>query len=362
MTAPSRRCRIQRLIAIARRAADPADPLGIEIRERLLRSSDLTREGIELALTNHLETNPTEAEVDALLASLGRSDAPRCHVVIAANVCTSALRSIAVALSVSSSVLVRPSSRDPVLADILVRELAQDELFRGAGGAIDLESDVNAAPGDELHIYGSDATVQALRAAMPPGVVVRGHGTGFGVALIGEDAELRIAAEDLAADVIPFDQRGCLSPRIALVEGPSERAELLWEALDEALCSTSIPRGPLDEAALAELSMYRASIEAVGAFREGPWHAVGLDSTPRSLLLPPPLRIVHIAPATAESVGPLLAPWAPFIAALGASGETPLIRSVHAIAPNARRSPLGKMQLPPFDGPVDRRPDGAGNE
>ena len=113
-----RRGRVLRAVEVARRIADPADPLGIEARERLLEVSGLSREGIELALTEHLEVSPTREEIDALLrASEGRG-AARCHVVIAANVCTSALRAIAVGLATARSVVVRPSSRDPVHAEM----------------------------------------------------------------------------------------------------------------------------------------------------------------------------------------------------------------------------------------------------
>lgn len=389
-----RRPRIDRLLAIARRVADPADPLGIEARERLRDTSGLSPEGIELALTHHLETSPSETEIAALLGSLSAhpgahpathsaahtgghpsasgghpaahsatrlvapahvGEARRCHVVIAANVCTSALRSIAVALTASASVLVRASSRDPVLAEILTRELSRDHAFLNAGASIALEPAVTPEPGDELHIYGSDQTIEALRAAAPPGVVVRGHGTGFGIAVVGQSIDLTLAARALADDVVPFDQRGCLSPRIALVEGPTHRAFAFQDALHEALASSPIPRGPLDDATLAELAIYRSSMEAIGRWLEGPSHAVGLDSAPRSLLLPPIARVVHVVAVNAANIASLLAPWARFIAALGLSDEGPLSEAVRAVIPLARCSKLGQMQRPPLDGPVDRR-------
>lgn len=360
-----RRRRIKRLIHLARRVADPADALGIEARARLRGTSGLSREGIELALTRHLEANPSEDEIASLLRSTEPSieaSPPRCHVVIAANVCTSALRSIAVAVATSPTVLVRPSSRDPVLADILVRELAEDDAFSEAGGSIALTHGINAAPSDELHIYGSDETITALRAASPPGVVIRGHGTGFGVALIEEGADLPVAAAALASDVIPFDQRGCLSPRIALVGGAPGRAVALFNALDGELRCSKIPRGSFDEEARAELAMYRATVEALGTFREGPSHAVGLDPAPASLLLPPAARVVHVVPASAETALRLLAPWSTYIAAVGAFGEGSLLTALLALAPRARRSNLGEMQRPPLDGPVDRRSGPRGSD
>ena len=117
-----------------------------------------------------------------------------------------------------------------------------------------------------------------------------------------------------------------------------------------------LPRGPLAEDTLAEIAMYRTSMEAIGAWREGPWHAVGLDPSPRALILPPAARVVHVAPATAANVASLLDPLAAFIAAVGVSGEGgALARAVTARAPGARLSRLGVMQRPPLDGPVDLR-------
>jgi hypothetical protein len=330
----------------------------VEARARLAEVSGLSREGVELALTDHLETKPSREEIDTLLECAGGGGAARCHVVIAANVCTSALRAIAVGLAVAPSVVVRPSSRDPVLAELLARELGADAAFRAAGGSIEVARELRAEAGDELHVYGSDPTVEALRESANPGVVVRGHGTGLGVAVIGAAVEDRSAARAVARDVIPFDQRGCLSPRAVLVEGDAARAIAFGQALHEELLglSISIPRGELDAGALGELALYRASIEAVGHFWAGADHAVGVDPAPRALLLPPAARVVHIAPASSETAPGLLEPWARYITAVGADDDGPVVRAIRACAPNARVSRLGAMQRPPLDGPVDRRP------
>jgi hypothetical protein len=51
----------------------------------------------------------------------------------------------------------------------------------------------------------------------------------------------------------------------------------------------------------------------------------------------------------------LLGPWSRAITAIGAAGAGPLVDAVLALLPGARRSPLGVMQRPPLDGPVDLR-------
>lgn len=351
----SRLDRVTQVVALGRRLASAADRLGVEVRQALVATCDLSREGIELALSQHLETDPSSADLAALVASCGR--APRCHVALASNVCTASLRAIAIAVATAPSVVVRPSRRDPALASILARELDADANFRANQGSIELSSSLTPQPGDELHLYGSDASIAHLRSSIDDAVIVRAHGTGLGVAVIGPDADLTAAATALVSAVVPFDQRGCLSPRAALVEGDTRRALAFAEALDGALRREGerVPRGALDAAARAEIAMYRATIDAVGRAFEGPHHLVGLDLTPRSLPLPPAARVVHVAPTQGERAGPLIGPWARYITAVGELGGGALADVVLALAPWARRGPLGAMQRPPLDGPVDRR-------
>ena len=354
----ARRGRVLRVVAAGRRLADMDDPLGREAREALVASSGLSREGVALALGEHLEVEPGPEHLVALLA---RDLAPRCHVVLAANVCTAALRAVAVAVATAGRVMIRPSRRDPVLAEILARVLASDAGFAAAGGVIECVAEIAPAPGDEVHLYGSDETMAALSAYQPAGVVVRAHGTGLGLAVVGRDVDVDAAAEAIARDVVPFDQRGCLSPRAALVEGSAERAGAFAQALDRALATLGarVPRGPLDAAARAELAQYRAALQAVGAHWQGLDHAVGLDVQPRALVLPPAARVVHVVPAEAASAPALIATWARYVTSVGSDDGGDLTRATRALAPRARRAPLGAMQRPPLDGPVDLREAGA---
>jgi hypothetical protein len=351
--AAARRARVWCVVEAGRRIADAADPLGREARVRLEASSGLSPRGVALALGEHLEIDPAPAHLDALLA---RATAPRCHVVLSANVCTAALRAVALAVATSPRASIRPSRRDPVLTELLVQTLAADPAF---AGVVERVAEVAPAPGDELHLYGADETMAILRARAPAGVVVRAHGTGLGLAVVGAEVALDAAAAALARDVVPFDQRGCLSPRAALVEGGPARAEAFAEALDRALTAlgAAVPRGPLDAAARAELALYRAALQAVGLYREGPHHAIGLDLEPRALALPPAARVVHVVAADAATASALVAPWADHLTTVGSDDDGAVTRAVRALAPGARRARLGFMQRPPLDGPVDLRSD-----
>jgi hypothetical protein len=279
--------------------------------------------------------------------------------VLSANVPTGALRALALGVATSRETLVRPSRRDPVLAELLARALSADDAFvRAHGGSIALVEHAAPAPGDEMHVYGSDEAVRALERASPPGVVIRAHGSGIGIAVVGAAVDLARAASAIARDVVPFDQRGCLSPRMVLVEGDGERAEALGEALEQALSEAGarVPRGPLDAETEAEIALYCASMEAVGTFHVGLDCAVAVDPEPRVLHLPPPARVVHLARASCEDAQRLLARWAALVTSVGVDDDGPLACSVFSLVPWARRAQLGCMQRPPLDGPVDRRP------
>ncbi len=374
--------RVRAVVRAGARVADPTDPLGKDARARLPEATGLSPESVELALAEHMETRPSSDDLRALLAGAGAAE--RCHVILSANVCTAALRALAIACATAPHVLAKPSRRDPVVAELLARALAEDPAFAAAGGTITLVAHAAPTAGDELHVYGSDETIASVRATLPQGVTLRAHGAGFGVAILEEDTDVEAAAGALARDVVAFDQRGCLSPRVALVIGDGAlaelvvRAELVMRALAAELSvwNRRAPRGRLHADEAAELRRYVETAAALGAAIEGEGFAVGLDEAPSALLLPPPARAIHVVPAALADVGRLLAPWGPKIAAIGHSSgrrdgaETrggavpeegrapaapPALVAAIKIAPGARVSMLGAMQRPPLDGPVDLR-------
>jgi len=346
MTRPlaEKRADVWRLVEAARAVAK--DRAGLV--PDLVASTGLSREGVDLAFERHLELDPAEDEVDSLLAAAG--DALHVTVILSANVFVAALRALALALAASSRVVVRPSRREPHFARALV------EKMRALAPAIELTlvEDVDVVPGGEIHVYGRDATITAVRARAGDRAQVRGHGAGMGIALVGAGAAIEGAAEALAGDVIAFDQRGCLSPRAVIVEG-EERAARFAEALHESLgrAEGRVPRGELLPEERAEASRYVATMAFAGRVLDGASHAIGLGPIGSPLAIPPPGRHMHVAPVRSiEETRELLAGVAPFVVAFGTSDIAEGIR----LAPmHSRVSALGEMQCPPFDGPVDRR-------
>jgi len=312
----------------------------------IVATTGLTLEGVELGFGS-LERDASDTELHSLVAAV--EDAPSVHVVLSANVFVAPLRALALARATAEHVTIRPSPRDPVLAHALV-EAAGD-----SGLCVVEEKDVGAVEAGEIHVYGRDSTIAAVRARARPGVTVRGHGAGMGVAIVSAAADLEAAARALALDVVAFDQRGCLSPRAVLALGARARAEALAEALDTALSSlgTRIPRGQLLKDETAAASLWREACAFAGRVREGTDHvvAVGPEGTP--LLVPPSGRhVIVVASSSVEAMAAALAPVAPFIVSVGTDDP----RWVGAVAPAlARVSTLGRMQRPPLDGPVDRR-------
>lgn len=332
--------RVRAVVGLALRCATPGDALHGELRARLVDGSGLSGQGVDLALARHLETRISDAELDSLLGSV--TTAERCHVVLSAHVCTAALRAIALAVATSRDVFVKASRRDPHLAELLVRE------GRRVGLALTSVDAVTAQPGDEVQVYGGSRAIEAVRSRLPRGVIVRAHGPGFGLALIdGRDPEGD--AEHLVDDVVPFDQRGCLSPRIALVErDPSAFARELGRAFGRR--EAVIPLGTPSIEERAARAMFLETGRAIGEVHAGTAHAVVFDPEPEAPMLPPPGRCILVLDAAKAGI---LESLATSVSATGRSKDA--AEPAFLASQPIRRLPLGWMQRPPLDGAVDQR-------
>ncbi len=322
--------------AAARVASDPA------IVPALVASTGLSREGVELALREHLELDVTDEELDVLVASA--RPVARVHVVLSANVFVGALRSLVLARAAAPQVTVRPSSREPVFAKALVESLAAPWLRLADIGVGELEE-------GELHVYGHDQTIAGVRSVARVPVV--GHGTGMGVAFLPAGTPHAAAALALARDVVAFDQRGCLSPRIVFVEelGSSSSAVSAAPAFAGELAAAleargrDVPRGILTESEREESARWADAVAMAGTLHRGGSSLVGFAP---GLLLPPSGRAVHVMPWAPSAFEPI----ARWVTVVGA----PTLEAAASIAPaHARLATLGTMQRPRLDGPVDRR-------
>lgn len=313
--------------AAAAVARDPA------LVDPLVASTGLTREGVTLALTRHLELDATDAELATLIEATPKVQ--RVHVILSANVFVASLRALVLARAAAPLVTVRPSRREPVFARALLERLARADVALS-------EVSVDAITEGEIHVYGRDETIADVRRRAS--VTVLGHGAGLGVAFIPRDADLPALARALARDVVPFDQRGCLSPRVAFVEGDGrEFAELLSRALEDA--ARVVPRGRLDDTERVEAARWADAVAFAGDLHRG---AASLVGHADSLLIPPTGRHVHVTPWRAEALASI-ARWVVTV------GSRSLAEAAAVAPPHARRAVLGEMQRPRLDGPVDGR-------
>jgi hypothetical protein len=333
---------VRRVLAAAQRVYDDREALV----DALVAATGLTPPGVELGFAS-LERTASDDELRSLVQAAGV--ARHVHVVLSANVFVAPLRALALARAAADRVTLRASPRDPVLARAIVEALEDPAVT-----LVD-ERDIARTDADSVHVYARDETIAQVRAQARHDAIVVGHGAGLGVALVTSGADVAQAAADLARDVAAFDQRGCLSPRIALVQGDLERATRFARQLAAALDDFAIrvPRGRLMADEAADAARWRDAAAFAGDLFPGAAHAVGVAAG-EALLVPPSGRHlqVHAVP-TLVAASRILAPLARQIVTVGSDAREATTRLA---LPHARTSLLGHMQRPPLDGPVDRRP------
>jgi acyl-CoA reductase-like NAD-dependent aldehyde dehydrogenase len=319
--------RVRALLAAARAVAADA-----EVREATAESTGLSRAGVDLAMTRHLEVDASDDDLAKLVAYAGAAEAVT--VILSSNVFVGALRALALAVAATDDVVVRPSRRDPAFASA-----------RANAAAIPLveELDVATITRGEIHVYGRDETIADVRSrALVP---VKGHGSGMGVALVTASADVDASARALADDVVVFDQRGCLSPRLVLAA--DRIADDFADALHAALEDSPIPRGLLSSEERAASSRYLSTMSYGGRILVGNQHAVGVAKT---IISCPAYRHVHVV--ATDDPAEILTAIARGVTTIGSND----LEAARAIAPaHARLARLGEMQRPPLDGPVDLR-------
>jgi len=333
--------RVEALVGAARLVADPSSDFGRRARALLVESTGLSAENVELALTECLETAPSRAELDALIASV--PVAPRAHVVLPANVFIAAHRALALALASAPHVFVRPSRREPHFAALLAA--AAPNLFS-------LTPQIQPESGDHVWAYGGDTSLDAIRASLPPDVHLHAHGPGYGVAVIDASQITAETATALAADIVPFDQRGCLSPRAAIVEGTLADARRFADLVARALADAGerIPRGRLDAAELADARAWQDAHTYSGSvIAAGP----GAVSVAENRWEPAPIGRNLLVMSSDALIVALQARGAD-ITAIGVTTAEHRQR-LERFFPYARIARVGTLQRPAFDGPVDRR-------
>lgn len=115
---------------------------------------------------------------------------------------------------------------------------------------------------DLVIAYGHDETMEIIKKYLSSEAVFITHGHAESAAIIFKEAANKETLQRLSYDMLSYDQRGCLSPRITLVEeggelSPSQCAEYLAENILPEM-SKKLPRGGLFEGEAAEILHQRS--------------------------------------------------------------------------------------------------------
>jgi hypothetical protein len=361
------RARLAKLMDAGRRLFRPRPP--DELVHRLAHESGLSPANVRAAIDESLELGQTTEEderaIDLLAERVKSRTSPRSiAVVLSANVLTAPFRAIAWAVVQSPRVLVRPSRRAYLFPATLAA--ASDGLFKLARPSEAPEADLVeicdalTLPG-ELHVYGGADAIETARQVVAgrEGVRLEAHGPGVG-AILASHEEIVANADAIAADVTAFDQRGCLSPRVAVVIACDPRdLSRAADAMHAALLrrGEGVPRGSLAAAAQAELRLARDAATFHGRALEGPHHLV-IERGPLRDAAPAPgpaLRVLPMVSVTsAEEGARALARLQPELTVIGSTPETLPARAFDGILASVRVAALGTMQRPALSiGPVD---------
>jgi hypothetical protein len=365
--------RVERLLAALCRVVAAASPERTALVARLESTTGLSSAGIEWAIEHCLEHSPSDAELRRLVA--GVAQAPRAHVILPASVFVAAHRALALALAAAPQVFVKPSRREPALIEALHAQTP---------GLFQVVEQIQPEPGDHVFAYGSDTTLEALRRSLPKATVLHAHGSGFGVAVVDLEAApaVRLAADEseasarvdantdraiaraIAEDTACFDQRGCLSPRFVLALADPPRARRFAERLANELAALErhLPPGRLDPDEQAEVTWHRQCAACFGDVLAAGSGSVSLrDAAEPAWLDEEGLAALEVPPAgrnleviAVRRLEPALEALRPWLTTVGCSSAA-LEARVHPLLGSIRIAPLGRMQRPPFDGPVDRR-------
>jgi len=287
---------------------------------------------------------------------------------------------VALGLAIKSPSLLKTASGDRVTAVLFARSIAAVDPQLGAcvavrywkGGNRRCEDRVFACA-DLVVMSGSDESVADARARCQARFIGHGHKISFAVVareVAGNDTAALAAAEALAMDASVWDQRGCLSPHVCLVEGTVDSARRFGGLVADGLgrLALRLPPGATTLNERAALRRFRDDAE---------WRRLAGDGTsvfasPRSLdwtvvveplavFRPTPLcRSLRVMPlARVDDLPRILAPAARLLECAGLAapqGREQEIGNVLTRVGVPRVCPLGRMQLPTLSWQQGGRP------
>jgi len=287
--------------------------------------------------------------------------------VLAGNVPGAGVFGIIAALLAGTPSIVKTSRREPRLPALIAETLASEDPRLGAAlavahwpGGSALHDSVALGHADLVLAYGREATLDGI-AAHRPARLLR-FGPRLSAALIAADACDRAIADVAAAEVALFDQQGCLSPQLLVVEdGGAAAIGRFVEALLAALARLAItlPRAPLSlaEAAAAwrflARQRWRAQEGAAVEVHADPQaqFSVVCDRSGATPASPLNRHVVLVPVPSLRAAAGVLARFEGSVEAVGYAGPERRLDEAAAVAVASgahRLCPLERMQRPPF--------------
>jgi hypothetical protein len=128
-------------------------------------------------------------------------------------------------------------------------------------------------------------------------------------------------------------------------------ASALARALGE--WQSRVPLGNSSDEERAEVARYAATLAYSGELIPAGSGSIGVAPAESALALAPSGRNLHVIPlADAPTRAALLSA---HVTTVASACEAALASAIRAALPHARPAAFGRMQCPPFDGPVDLR-------
>ena len=287
--------------------------------------------------------------------------------VLAGNVPGAGVFGIVAALLAGAPSVVKTAAREPLLPALFARSLgAEDARLGAAVGIVASDGDDHARIAgmvpqvDVVLAYGRAESLDAI-AAHQPSRLLR-FGPRLSLAVVTRDAVGRRAAAELAWQTALFDQQGCLSPQLAIVEETSRGATARFmDALADELArlATDLPRAPLTLAESAGVARYlerqrwrmqESADVAMVADADGRFSIV-CDRTGSPDASPLNRHLILVPVPSLADARPVLARFDGVVEAVGFTGpaqRTPDVAALAAASRAARLCPLERMQAPPF--------------
>jgi hypothetical protein len=275
----------------ALRLSDPSDAAG-RAAERLLSNelgwqreaarealAGMSREWTEHALSALVESEIRDpALLDQFVPDPTRGGRLRTAVgpplvfqIHAGNVPGVPVTGAILALLARSGVLAKTGADEPGLLPLFARTLEETDPLLAASLAATWWPGEDPPPAfgvwgkeaGKVVVYGGDSTVRAVRQRIPPEVELIVYGPRMGLAVFLSDAPAEAAAL-LARDACAYEQRGCVSPRIAFVIGanPLVLSDIVAAGMENEAARVAPP--PVSETEAVALRSARAECEFAG--------------------------------------------------------------------------------------------------